>query len=316
MKTLKFRDNDEMPTLGLGTWNSKLGEVYKAVKTAIKIGYRHIDCAMIYGNQEEIGQALSDSISEGVVARKDIWVTSKLWNNSHAKVDVIAALRSTLEDLQIDYLDLYLIHWPVALKKEVLYPQSAEDMLALNQVPITETWTSMEEAAELGLTKHIGVSNFGVKTLTQLISNCKIVPEMNQVESHPYLQQKELLAFCHSNDIHYTAYCPLGSSNRPERLKTENEPILLDDPIINEIAKSKNVTAAQILISWARHRGVSVIPKSTNEGRILQNFNIGKIDLSEDEMQRISALDRHHRYISGETWVFDGGPYTVEEIFG
>jgi len=316
MRTLKFRNNDEMPALGLGTWNSAPGEVYKAVKTAIQLGYRHIDCALAYGNQQEIGQALSDSISEGIVSRKDMWITSKLWNNRHAKADVVPALKSTLEDLQIDYIDLYLIHWPVSIKRDVLYPSTVDHMVSLTELPIADTWSAMEDAVALGLAKHIGVSNFGVKRLTEMMSYCKIVPEMNQVESHPYLQQKELLEFCHANDIHFTAYCPLGSSNRPERLKTENEPRLLDDPIINEIARSKNASAAQVLISWAIHRETSVIPKSTNEGRILQNLNAKDIDLSEGEMNRISTLDKHHRYISGETWAHEGGPYTVEEIFG
>ncbi|MCL4119626.1 UNVERIFIED_CONTAM: hypothetical protein GTU68_029674 [Idotea baltica] len=293
-----------MPALGLGTWNSAPGEVYKAVKTAIQLGYRHIDCALAYGNQGEIGQALTDAITEGIVSRKDMWITSKLWNNRHAKADVIPALKSTLKDLQIDYIDLYLIHWPVAIKRDVHYPTAREHMISLVDLPIADTWRAMEEAVELGLAKHIGVSNFGVKRLTKMKSYCKILPEVNQVESHPYLQQKELLEFCHANDIHLTAYCPLGSSNRP------------DDPIINEIAQFKSVSSAQVLISWAIHRGISVIPKSTNEDRILQNFNAKDVDLSQDEMNSISELDKHHRYISGETWAYEGGPYTVAEIFG
>ena len=316
MKKLTFRNNDQMPAFGMGTWNSAPGEVYKAVKTAIQQGYRHIDCAKIYGNEKEIGQALADCFSEGIVSRGDLWVTSKLWNNSHVKELVLPALKQTLSDLQLDYLDLYLIHWPVALRKDILYPQSVEHMVSLEKIPIAHTWAGMEKMVSMGLTRHIGVSNFGIKRLQNLLLNCSIQPEMNQVEAHPYLQQEELLTFCRANSIHFTAYCPLGSSNRPERLKTKNEPVLLRDPIVGAIAASKNVTPAQVLISWALHRGISVIPKSVNPERIAQNLAAEQIHLTQEEMYRISTLNKNHRYISGSTWVFEDGPYTMEGIFG
>ncbi len=315
MRTLKFKNKDEMPALGLGTWKSEPGEVYNAVKIAIKEGYRHIDCAPIYGNEKEIGQALAECIAEGIVSRADLWITSKLWNTAHTKADVIPALKQTLSDLQIDYMDLYLIHWPVSLKKGVFIPQSAEDLVSLDEIPISETWEAMEEAMEMGLVKHIGVSNFGKKNLESLISASKIKPEMNQVESHPYLQQEDLFSFCKANEIHFTAYSPLGSSDRPDVLKAQNEPNLLDDAVIGEIAKSKNSTPAQVLISWALHRGSSVIPKSVNSDRISQNFQAEQLNLTDDEMKSITRLDKDFRYITGQFWVFDGGPYTLEDVW-
>ncbi|AUP79053.1 aldo/keto reductase [Flavivirga eckloniae] len=315
MRTLKFNNNDEMPAFGLGTWKSEPGEVYNAVKTAIKEGYRHIDCAAIYGNEKEIGEALSECISEGIVARKDLWITSKLWCNAHAKEDVIPTLKQTLHDLQLDYLDLYLIHWPVALKKEILFVGAKEDLISLDDLPNAVTWEAMEDALELGLTKHIGVSNFGKKALQDLISNSKIIPEMNQVESHPYFQQEDLLSFCRDNNIHFTAYAPLGSSDRAEKFKAENEPKLLEDVVIAGIAKSKNATPGQILISWALHRGTSVIPKSVNPGRIVQNLEAEAIHLSDSDMKRITDLDRNYRLLTGAHWVFEGGAYTLESIW-
>ncbi len=315
MQTLKFKNNDEMPAFGLGTWKSAPGEVYNAVKTAIKEGYRHIDCAPVYGNEKEVGQALSECFAEGIVSRADMWITSKLWNTEHAEADVLPALKQTLSDLKIAYLDLFLIHWPVALKKGIPSPQSAEDMISLDDIPISETWQAMEAAVAEGLVKHIGVSNFGKNALKSLMSSSKIVPEMNQVESHPYLQQEELLSFCKANNILFTAYSPLGSSDRPAVLKAQNEPSLLESSVIRAIAGSKNATPAQVLICWALQRGTSVIPKSVNPGRIAQNLQAGQLRLSDDEMNRIATLEKAYRYVTGAFWVFDGGPYTLESLW-
>ncbi|HAH24465.1 MAG TPA: aldehyde oxidoreductase [Prolixibacteraceae bacterium] len=315
MQTLKFKNKDEMPAFGLGTWKSEPGEVYNAVKVAIKEGYRHLDCAPLYGNEKEIGKALAESIAEGTVTRSEMWITSKLWNTYHYKSEVIPSLKQSLKDLQTDYLDLYLIHWPIALKKEVIFPQKADDMASLEDIPLSETWQAMEESVNRGLAKHLGVSNFGKKNINKLISTSSIKPEMNQVECHPYFQQEDLLNFCKSNDILFTAYAPLGSSDRPDIFKAKNEPSLLEEPVIVEIAKSQNATPAQILISWALHRGTSVIPKSVNPGRIVQNFQAQFINLSEHEMKRIAKLDRGYRYVTGQFWVFEGGPYKLEDVF-
>lgn len=304
-----------MPALGLGTWKSEPGEVYHAVKIAIKEGYRHLDCAPLYGNEKEIGKALAECIAEGLVTRADVWITSKLWNTYHSKSEVIPALKQSLSDLQTDYLDLFLIHWPVALKNGVIFPEKGEDMASLDEVPISETWEAMEEAVHLGLAKHLGVSNFGFKNLHNLIVSAKIKPEMNQVECHPYFQQEDLYTFCKMHDILFTAYAPLGSFDRPEVFKAKDEPNLLLDPVIVEIAGSKGATPAQVLISWALNRGMSVIPKSVNAGRIAQNFKAQQLRLSEEDMQRIAKLERGYRYVKGQFWVFEGGPYTLEDVW-
>lgn len=315
MQTLKFRNNDEMPAFGLGTWKSAEGEVYNAVKTAIKEGYRHIDCAAAYGNEGEVGKALKEVIDEGIVAREDLWITSKVWCNMHAKEDVIEAIKKSLNDLQLEYLDLYLIHWPIAQKKDIPFVSKVEDFISLNELPNELTWEGMEAAVNLGLTKHIGVSNFGPKALQQLIASAKIKPEMNQVESHPYFQQDDMIALCKAHDIHVTAYAPLGSGDRAAKFKTVDEPVLLQEPVILEMAKSKNVGAGQILISWALHRGTAVIPKSVNPARIAQNFEAQTVELSENEMQQIATLNKNHRYLSGEHWLYEGSSYTLESIW-
>lgn len=315
MKTLKFSNNDEMPAFGLGTWKSAEGEVYHAVKTAIKGGYRHIDCAAAYGNEKEIGKALSELFEEGVVAREDLWITSKVWSNMHAKEDVILALKESLDNLQLEYLDLYLIHWPIAQKKEIPFVSHVDHFISLEELPNELTWEGMEEGVSLGLVKHIGVSNFGPKALKQLILNAKIKPEMNQVESHPYYQQNDMLSFCKAHNMHFTAYAPLGSGDRAAKFKAVGEPMLLQDPVIVEIAKSKNATTGQVLISWAIHRGSSVIPKSVNPERLAQNFEAESVELSESDMEKIEALDKNYRFLTGAHWVYEGSPYTLESIW-
>jgi len=315
MKKLEFKNGDTMPILGLGTWKSTPGEVYNAVREAIKIGFRHIDCAFIYMNEKEIGQALADAMNEGDVKREELWITSKLWNNSHAMEAVIPALKKTLADLQLDYLDLYLVHWPFVFKKDKLNAASADDMISLVELPLHETWRGMELAAEAGLTRHIGVSNFSIKKLKDLISKAKIKPEMNQIELHPLLHQNELLRFCKTEEIHVTAYSPLGSPDRSAGLKAENEPNLFEHPIIKDIAAKHGCSPAQIMVAWAMERGTAVIPKSVNAGRIAQNLQSTKIQLSAEDLQKMAHSDRHFRYVTGAFWAFKESGYSVANLW-
>lgn len=315
MKTLAFMNGDAMPILGLGTWKSEPGRVYDAVREAIRIGYRHIDCASIYGNEAEIGNAIRDVINEGQVMRKELWITSKLWSNAHGRNNVAGALKKSLQDLGLDYLDLYLIHWPIPLKPSATFPNSADDYELPAEVPLQSTWEGLEAAVGDGLTRHIGVSNFSVKKLRNLLPHCKVKLEVNQVELHPLLQQPDLVEFCVAQGIHLTAYSPLGSSDRPEFLKTPGAPVLLDNPVIKSIARDHGCTPAQVLLAWHVGRGISVIPKSVTPSRLRENLAAAEIELGQSDLDQIAGIDQSYRLIDGSFWVMEGGPWTVQAIW-
>jgi len=315
MKNLIFLNGDTMPILGLGTWKAKPGQVYDAIREAIRLGYRHFDCARIYENEEEIGEALADAIKAGDVSRDDLWITSKLWNDAHARQDVIPALQSTLSHLKLAYLDLYLIHWPMAFEPSDDSEPNKVVIAPAEKYPIAETWIGMEECVAKGLTKHIGVSNFSIPKLEALIDSAVIRPEMNQVELHPLLAQHALVEYCHDHHIHVTAYASLGSKDRSAVLKRSDEPDLLDNPVIKDIGMRRGMTPAQVLIRWSIERGVSVIPKSVHSGRLRQNIESVNHTLEKGDMDAISHLDRHDRFIDAGFWMYEGSPLTLKSLW-
>ena len=300
MKTLQFNNKDTMQTIGLGTWKATGNDVKQAVKDALYAGYRHIDTAAIYGNETEIGEALAEVFSEGNIFREDVFITSKLWNNAHKEGQVMPALQQSLDRLQLAYLDLYLIHWPVAFKNDVQHPEKPSDYYSLEEVPLIETWRQMETAKETGMARHIGVSNFSDVKLKELLPKAKIKPEMNQVELHPLLQQDDLLAYCKSEGVFMTAYSPLGSGDRSSVMKGVDEPSLFEIDTLKQIARKHNASVGQVLIAWHCHRGTAVIPKSTSKEHIEENFRAANLNLDADDMKQIAALDECRRFITGE----------------
>lgn len=311
MKHHTFLNGEAVPAIGLGTWKAPAGEMASIIENAIEAGYRSFDCAYIYGNEPEIGTAFQKAIKSRIVSREELFITSKLWNNSHQKEDVLPALKATLSDLQVDYLDLYLIHWPVATQKVAIHPKVASDYLSLNEVPILETWEQLIEAKKLGLVKHIGVSNFGISNLTHLIQNSAFAPEMNQVEAHPYLNQKELLHFCQKNNILFTAYAPLGARDKSKPEKAD----LFEIELLQQLSKQENCSIAQLLLAWGMQRGSIVIPKTSNAERMKENIAATSIQLSNASIQEIDSLNKNHRFINGSFWIVEGNGYTLEELW-
>lgn len=314
MKAYTFKNGDKIDLLGLGTWKSDTKEIKTAIHAALDAGYRHIDCAYVYGNEAAIGEALQQYFTDHNLKREDIWLTSKLWNTAHLAKDVKPALQETLDALQTDYLDLYLMHWPVAFRPDLKgFPEKSEDFLSLEEAPLEDSWEAMIALKNDGLIKHAGVSNFSQHKLEQLIKKSSEKPEMNQIELQPYLQQWDMLDFCKQNDICLTAYSPLGSKDRIPQMKAPDEPSLLENKVINEIAEKHEASPAQILIKWAIDRGTVVIPKSTNPKRIQQNFESLKVELDDQDHQHIKELDRHFRYVHGKFFETEDGKY--ENIF-
>ena len=316
MKIYDLGGGWRMPALGLGTWKADPGVVGDAVREAIRIGYRHFDCAPIYGNEREIGAALAGAIADGDVRRDELWITSKLWNDCHGKANVRPALERTLGDLGLDYLDLYLVHWPLPQRPGVAFPAGPADYLPADADALADTWAGMESTVDQGLARCIGLSNFNIPRVQAVLDRAQVRPAVLQVELHPYLAQRQLVDWCHDQCTLPTAYCPLGSIDRPDRLRQPDEPVLLEDPVIAGIARQHAASPAQVLIAWAIRRGTSVIPKSSNPARLAENFAAASLALDGEDMQAIDALDRGFRYIDGRFWCLEGSAHTLESLWG
>ena len=313
-KTYQFPNGDKIPLLGLGTWKMDDEVAEQAVAEAIRIGYRHVDGAWIYLNENGVGRGIAKGIADAGLKRSDIWLTSKLWNDCHRPEHVRGGIEKTLRDLNMDYLDLYLIHWPVAHQFGIARPESGDEFVSLDEIPLRETWEAMLELVPAGLCRHVGVSNFSVSKLKE-VSASGTTPEVNQVESHPLLQQLELKQFCEQNGILMTAYSPLGSGDRPEPLKKDQEPNLFTLQAIVELANQHDTSPAQILLAWAIQRGTAVIPKAANPQHLLDNFKAQDVELSATAMASIEKLNENYRYVDGLFWEREDGPYTAAQLW-
>jgi len=313
----KLATGATMPAIGLGTFGSdhvSAVEVAQAVKGAAAVGYRHFDCASVYGNEDEIGAAFEE-ILRGGIKRKELWITSKLWNDKHGENDVIASCRKSLADLRLQYLDLYLVHWPfpnfhppgcdVSSRSPDARPYIHENYM--------KTWRKMEELVEMGLVRHIGTSNMTVPKLKLLLRDARIKPAVNEMELHPHFQQPEPFKFVVENGIEPVGYCPIGSPGRPERDRTPEDTAPTEDPVILEIARRHGIHPASVCIRWAVQRGQTPIPFSVNHYRENLAAAAGE-PLTDEEMRAIAALDRNCRLIKGQVFLWKDGQ-TWEDLW-
>lgn len=309
---VQLANGSEIPILGLGTFGSdhvSHDEVAKAVRFAIKSGYHHIDCASVYGNEEQIGDIIQSLINEGAVKRDDLWITSKVWNDMHGEGDVIKSCKQSLADLKLDYLDLFLVHWPfpnahspgcdVNERSPHSKPYLHEDYMSV--------WRQMEYLVENGLVKNIGTSNMTIPKLELLLKDARIKPVANEMELHPHFQQPELFNYCKEHSIQPIGYSPIGSPARPDRDKTEDDTVDIEDPVIVKIANRLNIHPAVVCIKWAMQRGQIPIPFSSKERNIISNMQAATSEpLTDQEMTEIATIDRNCRLIKGQVFLWEG----------
>ena len=301
-----------MLAIGLGTFGSDHtphGVVAEAVGIAALAGYRHFDCASVYGNEHLIGLAFRELLMGGL-DRKDLWITSKLWNDKHAENDVIASCEKSLHDLGLDYLDMYLVHWPFPNHHP---PGCDVNVRNPNAVPYIHenymrTWRKMEELVDRGLVRHIGTSNMTIPKMKMVLRDARIKPAVNEMELHPHFQQPEFFKFLRESDIEPIGFSPIGSPARPDRDRTSEDTSPIDDPVIVKIADRLSVHPAVVCIKWAVQRGQTPIPFSTKRQNILANLRAVVSDpLTSEEMTEIERIDRNCRLIKGQVFLWKDG---------
>jgi len=302
--TIKLNNGKDMPLVGFGLWKVNNDTCADQVYNAIKTGYRLFDGACDYGNEQEAGQGVKRAIDEGLVKREELFIVSKLWNSFHDKERVKPIAKKQLADWGLDYFDLFIIHFPIALKyvdPSVRYPPGffdENDKLTFSPAPLSETYAAMEELYDEGLIKSIGISNYNGGLLLDVERYAKHLPQTLQIEHHPYLVQQDLLDLCKSRNIAVTAYSSFGPQSFLEldMQKAKDTPLLFDHSSVKSISEKHSKTPAQVLLRWATQRGVAVIPKSNNQDRLAQNLHVCDFDLSEDEIKQISSLDQGLRF--------------------
>jgi alcohol dehydrogenase (NADP+) len=301
----------KMPAVGLGTFGSDRfsGEdIAEAVKGAISVGFRHIDCAAVYGNEHLIGKSLQEVMQAGI-KREELWITSKVWNDMHGDGDILLSCARTLKDLKLEYLDLYLVHWPFPNYHAPGVDVDSRDPRARPYIheEYMKVWRQMERLVEIGLVKQIGTSNMTISKMQLLLRDAKIKPACNEMELHPHFQQPEFFKFVVDNGIVPIGFCPIGSPTRPDRDKTATDTVDIADPVILKIAKRLNVHPAVVCVKWAVGRGQIPIPFSIHRNEYLSNLMCSVVDpLTEDEMKEIAGIDRNCRLIKGQVFLWEG----------
>lgn len=295
-KYIELNSGNRIPIIGLGSWNAKGFSLQNAIVTAVKEGYRHIDTAFVYENEVDVGKALKRVFNSGECTRNDMFITTKLWNTHHRSDLVRPACRESLDRLQLDYIDLYLMHTPCAYKEGTgeLRPRDESQNIIFSKASYEDTWRQMKKLQQEGLVKNIGVSNFNINQMNNILAT-GIVPSVLQIESHPFLLQRDMERFCRERSIHITAYSPLGSPSRP--IVFTGEPILLANETIGDIARKHYKTSAQILLRYQIQKGHSAIPKAVREDHIKENFDIFNFELSAKEIQTLDELSYCRRFV-------------------
>ena len=303
---LALADGGRLPAVGLGLWKVPKPATADLVRQAIRAGYRHLDCACDYGNEEEVGAGIATALAAGECRREDLWVTSKLWNTYHAREHVRPAVERTLRDLRLEYLDLYLIHFPIAQQfvpfetryppEWFLDPSETAPRMKFARVPLSETWAAMEELVTAGLVRHIGVCNYGTALLRDLLSYARVRPTVLQVELHPYLAQGKLLRFARESGIAVTAFSPLAAQSYHSLGTAEPDESVLNEEVVRAAAARHKKTPAQIVLRWAVQRGTAIVPKTARPERLAENLALFDFALTADEMVALRALDRNRRF--------------------